>query len=722
MATKHSETRTENKNASQVDASQAQCQTVACPKRRFKWTRRLLTLLITIPILLFLAFAGAVKLMDFNQYKPQIEKEIAELTQREFVIDGDIEVSVLPFMLSIGQMTLKNPQGFEQPNLLTIKEAQLELSLPDLFLEQNLNIKSLELIEPSITFIKRENDNNWQDMPLFASLDKRVGLARLQPAMITGQQANMLVEVANAPAQKATAPVSASNEKWVLENFSVQDAQVRFINQVDDFEISLKQVDLLAFDVLPHEPFRINSHFIYEHSESPRTFEFEVNAKLALSDDYSQLYLSDWNGVFRLQLPREDNRPDIRLATSGKNLMVDFRHQQLYVHKAQLKGLNAEVETSFQGEYGANPSYKGEFSAESIDIPRWLDSLGLPMPEGVAPQALKNTAGKFSWSWDGQWLKLDKIDLQLKQQDKADAKLSGKISWALQATGQSTFDLQISALDSNALAQHPAKTEQGAQFNHIDQALLALISQALKQQLDKPDRGDKLLGKLQLADVRVANVGIKQINAEIHVKDKRLEIAPLDIEFAQGKLTSQFAFNGKTQQLSWQGGAEKLSLGAFLPSNKSLDGVLDSRFYWRTQGIKPAQWQQNLNGLWNNRLTQAKVYGMDVNGLLGGEIVLHTANLAKQAYTEFSRIDIQGSWQQGIYAPKRFSAQSERFQGNGYFSWNLFEEQIEGQLLLTLQASNLLTALLQGSQIKLLFAGPVAAPKWSINLAQSGQS
>jgi len=67
-------------------------------------------------------------------------------------------------------MTLKNPDGFESDNLMTMKEAQIELSLKKLFLERTLKVMSLELIKPRFHFIQHADKNNWQDIPLLAGL------------------------------------------------------------------------------------------------------------------------------------------------------------------------------------------------------------------------------------------------------------------------------------------------------------------------------------------------------------------------------------------------------------------------------------------------------------------------------------------------------------------------------------------------------------------------
>lgn len=355
----------------------------------FKWTKRLILVLAIIPILLFLAFAAAVNLIDFNQYKPQIEQEIGALTGRELQIEGAVDVSVLPFMLQVGKLSLKNPQGFPEENLLTLNEARIELSLAELMLDKKLTIISLELIKPTLHFYQTKEANNWQGIPLLESAAKKA---------------------------------DTKTNNWFLQSLVIQDGEVTYKNTQRDFSTQIKQLSVITFDVAPNKQFKANSDFVFEHSQSPRKFEFELNTQLKLENDYTQIHLSDWSGVFKLQLPKERNLPDIRLNTSGKNLLVDFKYQQIYVHKALLNGLSSEVLTSFQGGFGVNPVYNGEFTTEKVDLAAWLEHMGLPKPSwknADNPESIDDLvkeikqkgskqSGTFWFNWNGEELTLQR--------------------------------------------------------------------------------------------------------------------------------------------------------------------------------------------------------------------------------------------------------------------------------------------------------------------------
>lgn len=374
-----------------------------------KWTKRASLILAIIPILIFLGFAGAVSVIDFNQYKPQIEKEVSKLTHRDFRIEGEVKVSVLPFMFHLSNLTLKNADGFDADNLMTIKEAQIELSLKQLFLEGRLKVISLELFEPKFHFIQQADKNNWQDIPLLAALWPAERQSGLRYVSITrGEKTDFTNILSDATAESVVVP--EIYKEWSLESLVIKNAQLEYTHKEQGFTVSLKKANLLAFDVFPNQAFKINSDFIYEHSQSPRTFDFQINGKLLLANRYTQFHLSDWHGVFRLQLPPELNKPDIRLTTAGQNLMADFTHQQLYIKNAQFSGLEADVLTSFQGEFGVNPIFEGVFEANKINLKKWIDHLGFPAPSMVNQTSLTEAAGKFGWRWDGTVLELKKLD------------------------------------------------------------------------------------------------------------------------------------------------------------------------------------------------------------------------------------------------------------------------------------------------------------------------
>lgn len=367
-----------------------------------------------IPMLAFLGFAGAVSLIDFNKYKPQIESEISQLTQRTFTIEGEVDVSVLPFKFSLEKLKAENPKGFEEPLLLALDELYIELSLYQLFVERKIEIISLEAIAPQLNLIQRADVNNWQDIPLLTSwLPKSQVDALFDHAFANAESESALHEVASGFLIKANAGSASEvpevhvpnnpEHNWYLESVVIKDAALAFINEDKDVSLRLNQANLVTFDVQPHRAFKISSDFVFQHSESPRMFDFDINGNLHIQGNYSQLLLTDWNGIFMLKLPPEENLPDVRFATTGKQVRVDLLHKTIDVSQAVIDGMEAKVITSYKGTLDANPVFEGEFYTNDSNLFNWIGRLGFPETE-IDTEVDGEGKGRYEFSWDGKEL------------------------------------------------------------------------------------------------------------------------------------------------------------------------------------------------------------------------------------------------------------------------------------------------------------------------------
>nr|MDA3808218.1 AsmA family protein [Thiomicrorhabdus sp.] len=380
----------------------------------FKWFKRGTLILAIIPILLFLGFAGAVSLIDFNQYKPQIEQEVAKVTGRDFKITGAVEVSILPFMFNVGQMYLRNSEGSAEENLLSVREVQIELSLKSLFLDKEISVISLELIEPKLHLIKTETGDNWSDIQLISQwlpgLSGSPSLAHLtQPFSrennppTASEWFNTLERVQVSSSQSEGLKPSFD---WAFDSLVIREGELQFENQIAGHLAKLSDINILTFDVIKGEPFDVSSEFTFQHSPSLRTYDFHLNTTLEITNHLQQWVLTNWDGLFTFNLPAEDNVPAIRLTTSGEHFELDLKTQNINVVKAKLAGLDAELTTSFSGLFGMNSALGGSVDLKGLNFKEWAYHLGLPLPMFIEQEALREGNGQFEWQWNGQKLVL----------------------------------------------------------------------------------------------------------------------------------------------------------------------------------------------------------------------------------------------------------------------------------------------------------------------------
>ena len=72
----------------------------------------------------------AVVLINPNDYKGKIADAVRDKTGRELVFDGDLELSVFPWIgVRTGGISLSNAPGFSEKNMFSLKSADVSLKL-----------------------------------------------------------------------------------------------------------------------------------------------------------------------------------------------------------------------------------------------------------------------------------------------------------------------------------------------------------------------------------------------------------------------------------------------------------------------------------------------------------------------------------------------------------------------------------------------------------------
>ncbi len=100
--------------------------------------------------------------MNWNGYKPNLEAYGHRLTGRTVQIGGDVQITLFPWpKLTAEEVAIGNPEGIDGPPLIHSNLMTLSLQLGGL-LNGNLNVDSVELVEPKVTLIRNADGAvNW---------------------------------------------------------------------------------------------------------------------------------------------------------------------------------------------------------------------------------------------------------------------------------------------------------------------------------------------------------------------------------------------------------------------------------------------------------------------------------------------------------------------------------------------------------------------------------
>ena len=131
-------------------------------KKALKITGIVLGILVLLVILLAVALPF---ILNPNSFKEDIAKLVKEKTGRELVIQGDIKLSIFPWLgMQIGPAELSNAKGFSSVPFASINETDVHVKFWPL-LHREIDVGEVKLDGLNLD-LERDVDghDNWQDI------------------------------------------------------------------------------------------------------------------------------------------------------------------------------------------------------------------------------------------------------------------------------------------------------------------------------------------------------------------------------------------------------------------------------------------------------------------------------------------------------------------------------------------------------------------------------
>lgn len=116
-------------------------------------------------VLFVLAVVLIPLLVDVNQYKPQIEAQVAKTTGHSLTLGGDLQLSLFPWVgISLSDLHFGNPEGFTEKDMVAVKEFRVKVKVLPL-LSKKIQVKEFVLDGARVILETRKNGRTgWQDL------------------------------------------------------------------------------------------------------------------------------------------------------------------------------------------------------------------------------------------------------------------------------------------------------------------------------------------------------------------------------------------------------------------------------------------------------------------------------------------------------------------------------------------------------------------------------
>jgi uncharacterized protein involved in outer membrane biogenesis len=158
-------------------------------------------------------------LVDWNAHKDRIAAEVREATGRDFTIDGDVHLAVLPApALSADRVRLANVAGGSEPTMAELRELRVRVALLPLIVGR-MQVESVSLVEPKILLeVLADGRRNWDFSGAAPGLERR-----------------------EAPGDSAAEPGLAGQIR--LDNFTIESGTLIYRDAAKGREARLESLD-----------------------------------------------------------------------------------------------------------------------------------------------------------------------------------------------------------------------------------------------------------------------------------------------------------------------------------------------------------------------------------------------------------------------------------------------------------------------------------------------
>jgi len=587
-------------------------------------------LLLLILLLIGGAALYVTQLFDPNDYKPQLVELAREHTGRELSIDGDLALTLFPWLgVTVGSASLANPEGFDG-NFAQVGSADVRVKLMPL-LSRQVEVGQIELRGLQVHLARdAEGTSNWDDLIAPGDTAPAAGAADSAPASETG-------------------PVIAG---FSVGGLHIEDAALSWDDRASGQSASLRKLNVSTGALTPGSPVDLEASFEVESGapavsgqvalkgvvnadasgERIALADTRVNADLAGAGLPVQALKAVLAFAADLDLAKQRyalNGVTLDLGLSGvgaagKDLeanasldaVADLGAQTAEVAKLVVKavGLDLSGTLSAQG-LGSEPSIQGKLALAEFNPRDVLAELGVEAPPTADAEVLKVAA--LSTGIFGSGGSLELRDLAVKLDDTT---LAGSASVQDLAAPAIGFDLEVDRIDLDRYLPPPPASdaeprpgapqtgggEAGGQGAPSGEGLPVDLLRSLK-----------LKGKVRIGELKVSGLRAADAQLEVNADGGLLSLEPFVLKLYQGSSQGaanldvrgeqpRFAANNRLDEVQVEPLLQDLLGEAMIRGTGTV--VADVRGV----GLEPDAIKRTLNGKVNLQFRNGAVVGINV--------------------------------------------------------------------------------------------------------------
>ena len=636
---------------------------------------RLLKIILSIfTAIILLVIIAAVALPFFinpNDFKPEIQAAVKENIGRELTIDGDLELSVFPWIgISTGKLTLSNAQGFTDKPFAKIEESNIKVKLIPL-LSKKLEVSRVVLKGLVLNLAKnKQGISNWDD---------------LSSSENSKTQSDDKSDKPDKTEDKSTSPLAALAIGGVtIEQATIvwDDQQQGQYTEISDFNFKTGR---LVFD----EPIDVDLSLKVFNKEPELTELISFSTELVVNEKLDVFKLNEFNIK---SVTRGKDVPGEELSvTLLAQIALDLTRQTMDISGLKLNTANLGLSADISGtNIMDKPVFKGPINIAEFNLAQLMKDMAMPLPEMQDSAALNKLSIAFDLlatrnaaNFQNLVIKLDETNIHGSTRVKNFAK------------PEINFDLKVDTIDvdrylSSEKEKEKEKSKEKSKENKSSKPVSTPASRVAASATLFPVetlRGLNAHGQLSIDKLIINKLKMQGLSFKLDAKNGLIKTEQAVKQLYQGTYTGKTTIDVKnrTPVLALNEKLAKVQIEPLLNDmlgEARMTGVVNVTARVRGRGNTASAIKSTLNGKVDFSLKNGVIRGFDLQQMIGNsKDLLKSAALldtnSKSDQTAFSIIRGSAKINNGLVSNDDLYAEASKLRVNGKGTANLVSEKLD---------------------------------------------
>ena len=481
-----------------------------------KFLKFILWLVVLLVALVAIAVVVLPVMVDPNDYKAEIATAVEEQTGRTLTIEGDIELSVFPWLgLDIGPTQFSNAAGFDAPAMARMEAVQVRVKLLPL-LKKQLEVDKVHLSGLQLFLAKDKNgQTNWAD---------------LTGATETGQPKDETATV-DTPGSEG-----GGLDRLTIGGVEITEASIRWDDQSTDSRYEVNELSLTTGAIVPGEAFDLDLQLQLASVQPAINTGLSLGGELLMATDFSAITVTG----AKLQVDVQgDSLPAGQVtATLTTDVSLGLETQTLLLPNIELETLGLQITGSVTGTdlNSEEPRFNGTLAIAEFDPREVLQALGEEAPVTADGSALGKVDAQLAWDASLQHFAVTALTTHLDE-----TTLNGDLKVKSFDAPAITFMLALDQIDLDRYLPPASSSEgdtgTGAANGKVPAPGAGGAGNAPAPSEELPLESLRQLdlnGKITIGQLKAFNLRSRDVEVQIEADDGVLEISPLKAQLYDG--------------------------------------------------------------------------------------------------------------------------------------------------------------------------------------------